>query len=170
MSDDPAEPGTENAHRICDLRLDEKSIIRRNPDIEHERRVAIFDLLEDNYFAPRADYAADYPGPYKLMLRLEDNRLAIDVMTVDEAALETIVLPLTPFRRIIKEYFLICDSYFKAIKTESPRQIEAIDMGRRGLHNDGSELLKERLADKAEVDFDTARRLFTLLCVLQIRG
>ncbi|RMF12408.1 MAG: UPF0262 family protein [Alphaproteobacteria bacterium] len=170
MSDDPAETGTESTQRICDLRLDEKSIIRRNPDIEHERRVAIFDLLEENYFAPKADYAASYPGPYKLVLRMEDNRLAMDIMTADDVGLETIVLPLTPFRRIIKEYFLICDSYFKAIKSASPRQIEAIDMGRRGLHNEGSELLRERLADKVEVDFDTARRLFTLLCVLQIRG
>lgn len=170
MTDEPAQSSSGGNRRICDLRLDEQSIIRRNPDIEHERRVAIFDLLEDNSFEPKAEHAGDYPGPYKLTLRLEDNRLAMDIATVDDVILETVVLPLTPFRRVIKEYFLICDSYFKAIKSASPRQIEAIDMGRRGLHNDGSELLQERLRDKVIVDFDTARRLFTLLCVLQIRG
>ena len=170
MTDEPAQSIFKENRRICDLRLDEQSIIRRNPDIEHERRVAIFDLLEDNRFEPKGDHAAEYPGPYRLTLRLEDNRLAIDIATVDDVNLETVVLPLTPFKRIIKEYFLICDSYFKAIKSASPRQIEAIDMGRRGLHNDGSELLQERLRDKVTVDFDTARRLFTLLCVLQIRG
>lgn len=155
--------------RIVDLRLDEQSILRRNPDIEHERRVAIFDLLEDNYFAPVASYSGDYPGPYRLVLRMEDNRLAIDVSREDGDLLETIILPLTPVKRVIKEYFLICDSYFQAIKTASPRQIEAIDMGRRGLHNEGSEILRDRLKDKAVVDHDTARRLFTLVCVLQIR-
>lgn len=170
MADGAEQASAEETRRICDLRLDETSIIRRNADIEHERRVAIFDLLEENAFEPRADHTEEYPGPYKLVLRLEDNRLAMDILTVDDVALETVVLPLTPFRRVIKEYFLICDSYFKAIKSASPRQIEAIDMGRRGLHNEGSELLKERLADKVTVDFDTARRLFTLLCVLQIRG
>lgn len=155
--------------RIVDLRLDEQSILRRNPDIEHERRVAIFDLLEDNYFAPVARYPDGYPGPYRLVLRMEDNRLAIDVFREEGDLLETIILPLTAVKRIIKEYFLICDSYFKAIKTASPRQIEAIDMGRRGLHNEGSEILRDRLKDKAIVDHDTARRLFTLVCVLQIR-
>lgn len=155
--------------RIIDLKLDERSILRRNPDIEHERRVAIFDLIEDNHFAPAATYAGGYGGPFHVLLRMEDNRLAIDIKTADSRPLETVILPLTPFRRVIKEYFLICDSYFKAIKTASPRQIEAIDMGRRGLHNEGSELLRERLAERVTVDRDTARRLFTLLCVLQIR-
>lgn len=159
----------DDSKRIIDLRLDERSILRRNSDIEHERQVAIFDLLEENYFAPRTEYDDGYPGPYHVVLRIEDNRLAIDVKSAENVALETFILPLTPFRRIVKEYFLICDSYFKAIKTASPRQIEAIDMGRRGLHNEGSELLRERLADKATIDHDTARRLFTLLCVLQIR-
>lgn len=165
-----AGPSAKNPNkRIVDIRLDEKSILRRNPDIEHERRVAIFDLLEDNYFAPVSPYADGYEGPYHLTLRMEDNRLAIDVMRTNGDLLETLVLPLTSVKRIIKEYFLVCDSYFKAIKTASPRQIEAIDMGRRGLHNEGSEILRERLKDKAEVDHDTARRLFTLVCVLQIR-
>lgn len=156
--------------RISEIRLDEKSIIRRNADIEHERRVAIFDLLEDNYFAPQTAYAHGYGGPFRLVLRLEDNRLAMDIFDLGGDLLETVILPLTPFRRTIKEYFLVCDSYFQAIKSASPRQIEAIDMGRRGLHNEGSELLKERLAERIVVDHDTARRLFTLLCVLQIRG
>lgn len=162
--------GRRAAKRITDLKLDEKSIIRRNADIEHERRVAIFDLLEDNFFAPKTPYADNYEGPFRVVLRIEDNRLALDIKNLEEAILETVVLPLTPFRRVIKEYFLICDSYFKAIKTASPRQIEAIDMGRRGLHNEGSELLRERLAEKVEIDHDTSRRLFTLLCVLQIRA
>lgn len=162
--------GTRADKRITDLKLDEKSIIRRNADIEHERRVAIFDLLEDNYFAPAAVYMGEYPGPFRITLRIEDNRLAMDIKTTDDVMLETVVVPLTPFRRIIKEYFLICDSYFKAIKSASPRQIEAIDMGRRGLHNDGSELLRERLAERVVVDHDTARRLFTLICVLHIRA
>ncbi len=169
MTQDGEEIPRNTLKRIVDLRLDEKSILRRNPDIEHERRVAIFDLLEDNYFAPVAEYEDGYPGPYRLVLRMEDNRLAIDVFRAEGGLLETIILPLTPFKRIIKEYFLICDSYFKAIKTASPRQIEAIDMGRRGLHNEGSEILRDRLKDKAEIDLDTARRLFTLVCVLQIR-
>lgn len=160
----------ERSPRICELKLDEKSIIRRNTDIEHERRVAIFDLLEENFFDPLADFEGGYAGPYKLVLRMEDNRLAMDVISTSDQMLETIILPLTPFRRVIKEYFLICDSYFQAIKSASPRQIEAIDMGRRGLHNDGSELLRERLAERATVDHLTARRLFTLLCVLLIRG
>ncbi|WP_321396689.1 UPF0262 family protein [Emcibacter sp.] len=155
--------------RICHIELDESSIIRRNADIEHERRVAIFDLLEDNLFFPLAELENGYEGPFRLLLRMEDNRLVFDISTENRDPLTNIVLPLTPFRRIIKEYFLICDSYYTAIKSASPRQIEAIDMGRRGLHNQGSELLMERLAEKVELDMDTARRLFTLICVLQIR-
>ena len=156
--------------RISEIKLDEKSIIRRNVEIEHERRVAIFDLLEENYFAPKTAYPSGYAGPFRLVLRVEDNRLAMDIFDSAGDLLETIILPLTPFRRIIKEYFMVCDSYFQAIKSASPRQIEAIDMGRRGLHNDGSELLRERLSERVDVDHLTARRLFTLLCVLQIRG
>jgi uncharacterized protein (UPF0262 family) len=156
--------------RISEIRLDEKSIIRRNADIEHERRVAIFDLLEENFFAPKTGYPNDYAGPFRLILRIEDNRLAVDIFDLGGDLLETVILALTPFRRTIKEYFLVCDSYFQAIKSASPRHIEAIDMGRRGLHNEGSVLLRERLAERVEIDHDTARRLFTLLCVLQIRG
>jgi uncharacterized protein (UPF0262 family) len=152
--------------RIAEVTLDESSIVRWNPDVDHERRVAIFDLLEDNHFAPKSGIK----GPFKLTLRMEDTRLAIDIHSMDDELLETIRLPLVPFLRIIKEYFVVCESYNEAIKTASRAQIEAIDMGRRGLHNDGAALLRERLAEKIEFDENTARRLFTLICVLQIRS
>jgi uncharacterized protein (UPF0262 family) len=152
--------------RIAEVMLDEKSVVRRNSDVEHERAVAIFDLIEENSFVP----AAGYDGPYRLRLSLEDNRLVLDIRALDDAPLERILLPLTPFRGIVKDYFLVCESYFAAIKRSSPAQIEAIDMGRRGLHNEGSELLRECLGDKVALDHNTARRLFTLLCVLHIRG
>ena len=155
-----------NTARIIDFTLDEDTVVRRNPDIEHERKVAIFDLLEENYFSPIGDTS----GPYTLRLSIVEGRLAFDVRNADDQALKTTILALSPFRRIIKEYFEVCDSYFSAIKSASPSQIEAIDMGRRGLHNDGSDILRERLADKIELDHPTARRLFTLICVLHIRG
>jgi len=154
---------------ICHIELDDKTIIRRNEDIEHERRVAIYDLLENNRFQPKAAMPDDYKGPYHVTLRMEDNRLAIDLRTEDMQQLSTIVLPLSPLRRIIKEYFLICDSYYTAIKKSNPHHIETIDQGRRSLHDEGSELLRVRFSDKIEIDFETARRLFTLICVLQIR-
>ncbi len=150
---------------IVNIALDEKSVVRRNPDIEHERAVAIYDILEQNTFAPIGDFS----GPYSLHLRLEENRLIFDIRDVEEQPLGSIALALAPFRRIVKDYFTVCETYFDAIKTASPSRIEAIDMGRRGLHNEGSEVLRERLAGKVAVDFDTARRLFTLLCVLHIR-
>jgi uncharacterized protein (UPF0262 family) len=153
---------------IAKIALDEKTVVRRNADIEHERKVAIFDILDQNSFVVNG-YEDD--GPYSLHLSIEDNRLIFDVRTEDdETELVRIPLPVISFRRIIKDYFHVCESYFDAIKTASPSKIEAIDMGRRGLHNEGSELLKERLKDKAETDFDTARRLFTLMCILHIRG
>ncbi len=150
---------------IIRIKLDEKSIVRRNADIEHERKVAIFDLLEENVFGLKSA-----PGPYDLVLRLEETRLIMDVRDEATNPLEEIRLQVAPFRRIIKDYFLVCESYFSAIKTASPSQIEAIDMGRRGLHNEGSELLRERLAQQVDMDLATARRLFTLICVLHIRG
>lgn len=153
-------------NRIVNVTLDEKTVVRRSPDVEHERAVAIYDLLEENSFAPRGDYQ----GPYSLRLRLEESRLIFDIRAEDEAPLGTVGISLSPFRRIVKDYFTVCESYFEAIKTASPSRIEAIDMGRRGLHNEGSELLQERLAEKISMDFDTARRLFTLLCILHIRG
>ncbi len=160
-------------HRICHIELDEKSIIRRNADIDHERRVAIFDLLEDNCYQPLEGLPDGYGGPFRIMLRMEDNRLAMDIFSdqdiYQDRKLSIIVLPLTSLRRTIKEYFQICDSYFAAIKSASPRQIETIDMARRALHDEGSRILQERLGGKVRMDFPTARRLFTLICVLQIR-
>ncbi len=155
--------------RIIDVKLDERTIIWRNADIEQERRVAIFDLLEGIFFAPATAYDDGYAGPFKVTLRVEEGRLAINVATQDDRALETLVLALSPFRRVVRDYFAICDSYYKAIRNASPSQIETIDMARRGIHNEAAELLKERLAAKIEIDFDTARRLFTLICVLHIR-
>ncbi|MDG1707319.1 MAG: UPF0262 family protein [Emcibacteraceae bacterium] len=156
-------------NRICEIELDEKSIIRRSENIEHERRVAIFDLLETNHFSPKIPLPNDYPGPFHVTLRMEDNRLAIELKTQDKQELSKIVVPLSPLRSVIKEYFIICDSYYSAIKTAPPRQLEAIDLGRKSLHNEGSQILKDRYSDKIDIDFETARRLFTLICVLQIR-
>ena len=153
-------------YRIQEIHLDEETLVRRSPDIEHERNVAIFDLIEENYFKPNGSDG----GPYSLHLSIQDGRLVFDIRLLDEEPHSAIMLSLTPFRRIVKDYFLICESYFDAIKTAAPSQIEAIDMGRRGLHNEGSEILKARLDGKIEVDFDTARRLFTLICVLHIKG
>ena len=152
--------------KIVKLELDERTVLRRNADVEHERSVAIFDLLEDNHFAP----VGHDGGPYHLKLGIADNALVLDIRDTADAPVDKVVLSLAAFRGIVKDYFLICESYYAAIRSSSPSQIEAIDMGRRGLHNEGSELLRERLADKIELDFDTARRLFTLICVLHIRG
>jgi len=155
--------------RIISVDLDERTILWRNADVEQERRVAIFDLLEGNRFAPLSDYPDGYAGPFRIVMRVEEGRLAIDIRAEDARDLETVVLPLSPFRRIVRDYFAICDSYYKAIRNASPSQIETIDMARRGIHNEAAELLAERLGAKVEVDFDTARRLFTLICVLHIR-
>ena len=153
-------------YRLVRVDLDEGSIGRSNPDVEHERAVAIYDLLEENTFRPR-DHAG---GPYALNLSITGNRLVFDIMLEDGSPVIAHHLSLSPLRRIVKDYFLICDSYYAAIRTASPDQIEAIDMGRRGLHNEGSELLMERLRHKVEMDVDTARRLFTLICVLHWKG
>ncbi len=153
--------------RITHVTLDERTVVRRKPEVEHERAVAIFDLLEENEFCP-CDHA-DH-GPFHLHLSIEDNRLLLDIRREDNSELDKIALPVTGFRSIVKDYFLICESYYAAIKRSTPSQIEAIDMGRRGLHNEGSEMLRERLAGKVEMDLQTARRLFTLICVLHIRG
>jgi uncharacterized protein (UPF0262 family) len=152
--------------RLIQVELDEKTMVRRSAEVEHERAIAIYDLLEENYFAPHGDY----PGPHALHLRLEDNRLIFDVRNAVNEPQLVVPLPLKAFQSIVKDYFLICESYYSAIKKSTPSQIEAIDMGRRGLHNEGSELLQERLAGKIDIDYDTARRLFTLICVLHIRG
>ncbi len=156
--------------RIIDISLDERTILWRNADIEQERKVALLDLLNDNHFRPLRETADDYAGPYKVALHVEEGRLAIGIQRADGTLIETIGLGMMRFRRAIKDYFAICDSYYQAVRQHSPQQIETIDMARRGLHNDAAELLKERLDGKIELDFDTARRLFTLICVLHIRG
>lgn len=152
--------------RLIDVVLDEGSIAPRGPDVEHERRIAIFDLLEENSFAPAN---ATAPGPYRLKLAVQENRLVFEVQLEDGIAHATHVLSLTPLKRVIRDYFVVCETYYQAIRAASPSQIEAIDMGRRGLHDEGSQLLAERLTGKIDVDHDTARRLFTLICALHIK-
>jgi uncharacterized protein (UPF0262 family) len=152
---------------LIEVTLDDASIRRATPDVEHERAVAIFDLIEENSFKPVGD---DSAGPYKLRLSVLESRLVFEIERESGEAVMTHMLSLTPFKRVVKDYFLICESYYEAIRTSSPSQIEAIDMGRRGLHNEGSQTLMDRLSGKIEVDFDTARRLFTLVCVLHWRG
>jgi uncharacterized protein (UPF0262 family) len=150
--------------RIIAIDLDERSILKRNADIEQERRIAIFDLLEGNHFD-----VAGQEGPFRVALSVEEGRLAIALAAEDGAALHTIVIGLARFRRPVRDYFAICDSYFKAVRGNGARGMEAIDMARRALHNEGAELLQACLAGKVEVDFDTARRLFTLICVLHLK-
>ena len=162
----PSEPGADSSRRICKVTLDERTVVRRSPEVEHERAVAIFDLIEESHFAP----VGDSHGPYSLHLGIIENRLMLDVQTEEGDEITKVILALSPFRRIVKDYFTVCESYYQAIRTASPSQIEAIDMGRRGLHNEGSDLLRERLAGKIELDGTTARRLFTLISVLHIRG
>jgi uncharacterized protein (UPF0262 family) len=152
--------------RLVKVSLDENSIGSASRDIEHERAIAIYDLIEENFFAP-ADHEG---GPYRLNLGVAGNRLIFDVRTEAEAPVIAHHLSLTPFRRIVKDYFLVCESYYQAIRSATPSQIEAIDMGRRSLHNEGSELLMERLKGKISIDLDTARRLFTLITVLYWKG
>lgn len=155
--------------RIIDIELDERTILWRSADIEQERRIAIFDLIEGNHFAPQRAHPDGYAGPYRVTLSVEEGRLAIQIKREDGNPLETLVLGLARFRRPIRDYFAICDSYFQAIRQSTPQQIETVDMARRGIHNEAAELLRERLDGKIEIDFDTARRLFTLICVLHIK-
>ncbi len=152
--------------RICAIEIDPASLAPATPDAEHDRKVAIYDLLEANSFL----LVGHDGGPYSIRLSLADNRLVVDVCEEDGTLVRKLMLSLAPLRRVIRDYFMICDSYYDAIRNASAAQIEAIDMGRRGLHNEGSELLAERLRDKAEVDHDTARRLFTLVCSLHARN
>src|SRR6202047_1694817 len=152
--------------RIVAVTLDEESIGRSGPDIEHERAIAIYDLVEQNLFAPEG---VD-EGPFTLHIGITGNRLMFDIRREDGTPVVAHLLSLTPFRRIVKDYFMICDSYYQAIRTATPDKIEAIDMGRRGIHDDGSRTLQERLKGKVRVDFETARRLFTLITVLHWKG
>ena len=159
-------PDEDQHNRIVAVTLDEESIGRSGPDIEHERAIAIYDLIEQNVFAPEGAGT----GPFMLHLAITGNRLMFDIRREDGAPVVAHLLSLTPFRRIVKDYFMICDSYYAAVRGSGPSQIEAIDMGRRGVHNEGARILAERLDAKIRVDFDTARRLFTLVCALAWRG
>ena len=164
MSNKPE--GDDSKNCIVAVTLDEESIGRSGPDIEHERAVAIYDLIEKNLFAP--DGAEE--GPFTLHIAITGNRLMFDIRRQDGTPVVAHLLSLTPFRRIVKDYFMICDSYYQAIRTATPDRIEAIDMGRRGIHDEGSRTLQERLKGKVTVDFETARRLFTLISVLHWKG
>ena len=159
-------PDKDANNRVVAVTLDEESIGRSGPDIEHERAIAIYDLVEQNLFAPEGDHT----GPFTLHIGITGNRLMFDIKRADGAPCVVYLLSLTPFRRIVKDYFMICDSYYQAIRTATPDKIEAIDMGRRGIHDEGSRTLMERLEGKVRVDFETARRLFTLISVLHWKG
>ncbi|MGC9369302.1 MAG: UPF0262 family protein [Paracoccaceae bacterium] len=159
------------AARLSHVEIDDSNLPAPTPEIEQERRVAIFDLLEDNSFAlPRRDGRTVPAGPYHLFLAIRDKRLVFDVRTEGGDTVAEFHLSLSPFRQVVKDYWQICESYFDAVKKLPPSQIEAIDMARRGIHNEGARVLQERLEGKAEVDIDTARRLFTLICVLHFGG
>ncbi len=162
----PDHASTRKSRCLVAVTLDEGSIGRSNPDVEHERAVAIYDLLEQNTFAPQGDEE----GPFALHLSISGSRLVFDIRRVDGTAVMAHLLSLTPLRRIVKDYYMVCDSYYAAIRTATPDRIEALDMGRRGLHDEGSQILMERLERKVKMDFDTARRLFTLICVLHWKG
>ena len=151
--------------RLIRVSLDENSLVRRSPEVEHERAVAIYDLLEDNSFA----LVGHDGGPYAMHIGIQENRLHFDVRDEDDGPLERVVLPLSTFRNVIRDYFTVCEAYYEAIRTATPSRIEAIDMGRRSLHNEGAEMLRERLARRLTFDQDTERRLFTLICVLHVR-
>ena len=161
----PAPPAL-NRKRLVMVSLDDNTMGAASCDIEHERAIAIYDLIDENFFAP----VGHDGGPYCLTLQVVENRLVFDIRTESGAPVIAHYLSLSPFRRLVKDYFLVCESYYQAIRTATPSHIEAIDMGRRALHNEGSELLQQRLKDKVTVDFDTARRLFTLLTVLHWKG
>ncbi len=153
-------------NRLISVTLDENSIGRGSADQEHERAIAVYDLIEDNSFA-LVGYAG---GPYALNISLMDAKLVFDIRDQNGNVVVTHILSLTPFQRILKDYFFICESYYAAIRTATPSRIEAIDMGRRGLHNEGAQLLAERLKGKIETDADTSRRLFTLITALHWKG
>ncbi len=157
-------------HRIAHISLDEATILWRNADVEQERRVAIFDLIEENTFKPVRSAERGAKGPYRLKLSVVDGRLSMEIEDDQGQPLETLLIGLARFRRPIREYFAICDSYYQAIRKATPAEIETIDMARRGIHDHAAELLLERLEGKVETDFSTARRLFTLICVLHIKG
>ena len=156
-------------HRLIAVEIDDETLAASGPDAEHERRVAIFDLIEENSF----ELENVDRGPYQLFLSMQEKKLVFDIKDEQQDPVHIFILSMTPFRGVIRDYFMICESYYDAIRSSTPHQIEAIDMARRGIHNEGSELLASRLEGKVKVDFDTARRLFTLICALhqgQVRG
>ena len=156
---------------IAEIMLDDSALPPPTPEIEQERKVAIFDLLEDNTFVlPQRDDRPVPEGPYRVTLSIRDKRLVFEVDTINDDRAAEFHLSLGPFRQVVKDYFQICESYFDAVKKLPPSQIEAIDMARRGIHNEGARVLQERLEGKAEIDTDTSRRLFTLVCVLHFGG
>ncbi|MBU2583142.1 MAG: UPF0262 family protein [Alphaproteobacteria bacterium] len=159
-------PSPTSRSRLYEINLDQATIARKNPNVEHEREVAIYDLLESNEFK----LVGRDEGPYRLQLSIADDRLAMTVGNEQAADLDTHLLSLQPFKKIVKDYFLICDSYYEAIRSAPPSKIQAIDVSRRTLHDEGSRLLAERLDGRIDVDFDTARRLFTLICALHWKG
>ena len=156
---------SDDRRRLVHVTVEEDGRVRLSPELKHERAVAVFDLLAENSFA----LVGDARGPYRLHIGIEDNRLAFDVRDAADTPIERILLPLSPLRSIIRDYFRICDAYYEAIRIATPSRIEAIDMGRRGVHNDGAAILRERLAARVEMDDTTCRRLFTLICVMHVR-
>lgn len=155
-----------SGQRIASLALDDSTVLRRAAHLEHERRVALADILQENYFRP----LGDIDGPYELRLGMQENRLAIDIRSMEHERLALILLSLTPLRRVIRDYLTVCENYYQTLKSAGPSRLEAIDVGRRALHDEGSETLRQRLAGKVELDHETARRLFTLICALRARG
>ena len=151
--------------KIVTVYLDETTVPRRSPELEHDRAVAIYDLIEDNHFVP----VGDFRGPFVLHIGIEENRLRFGIHDEADQPLTSFTMPLSPFRSVIRDYFTVCESYYDAIKTASSSRIEAIDVGRRGLHDEGAEILLARLAKHVKIDFVSARRLFTLICVLHMR-
>lgn len=162
----PGDGDSANGMKIVKISLDERSLARATADIEHERKVAIYDLLEENRFEP---VGIEETGPFELYLSIVERRLVFDVRREGGEAVGQIHLSLSPFRKIIKDYFMLCESYYDAIRNAAPAQIETVDMARRSMHNEGSEVLTERLKDKIAIDQNTARRLFTLICSFHMR-
>jgi uncharacterized protein (UPF0262 family) len=156
-----------STNRLVHVQLDEKTLVRRRPEVDHERAVAIYDLIEENSFSPAGDFA----GPFTLHLSMDDiSKLVFDIRAEDGQPLVRVPLAMKPLYPMVRDYFMVCESYYAAIKNAPPSRIEALDMGRRSLHDEGSKMLQQHLQGRIEMDFTTARRLFTLLCVLHVRG
>ncbi|MCZ6840733.1 MAG: UPF0262 family protein [Alphaproteobacteria bacterium] len=162
---------SDSNHRIIRVAIDNPSVVRYQADVEREIEVAIYDLVDSNTFEPNPAFFGGTPrGPYDVTMRIQDNRLVFDIDREDGVKVGAVIFSVQPLRRTIREYFTLCESYYEAIRTASPAQIEAVDVGRRSLHNEGSERLRAQLSGKVDIDFETARRLFTLICALHIRA